>query len=159
MIFMTIDPKCRWALPAVILAALWTAGCATPPAQSGSSPEERLASIDDARRQSTDYLKGLAVAVQAEKRDDGWAVQEEVALRTSFAVERNLPHAALKSIECRSSKCSLELYLGREGSPRTAVEQQAAITHWIAVSQPCAYTMTNPATASQTMLIFLDCRR
>jgi hypothetical protein len=108
----------------------------------------------------TDYLNGLAGAVQAEKRDDGWATQRETALRTSFDAEASLPRGALKSVDCRSSKCRLELYLGSENSPRTVVEQQAAITYWISVNQPCAYTMTNPAAAaSQEMLIFLDCKR
>jgi hypothetical protein len=96
---------------------------------------------------------------EAEKRDDGWATQTETALRTSFDAEGSLPRGALKSVECRSSKCRLELYLSAESSPRAVVEQQAAITHWIAVNQPCAYTMTNPAAASQPMLIFLDCKR
>jgi hypothetical protein len=151
---MKIYMRCLRAAPAIILAVLCAAASTTSSslAQSAQSPEQHLASINDARRELTDFLNGLASAVQAEKRDDGWAAQKEAALRTSFAVERSLPRDALQSVDCRSSKCSLQLYL----SAPAEVEQQAAITRWIAVSQPCAYTMTNP---SQTMLIFLDCRR
>jgi hypothetical protein len=158
---MTTDTKCLWLAPAVILAALCAAAtnARSTFAQSARSPEQHVTSINDARRQSTDYLNRLAGAVQAEKRDDGWAAQKETALRTSFDAEGSLPRGALKSVECRSSKCRLELYLSAESSPRAVVEQQAAITHWIAVNQPCAYTMTNPAAASQPMLIFLDCKR
>src|SRR5262249_48627176 len=129
---MTTDTKCLWLAPAVILAAL----CAARAQQSAPSPEQHLSSINDARRQSTDYLNGLAGAVQAEKRDDGWAAQQEAALRTSFDAEGSLPHGALKSVECRSSKCSLQLDLSAASSPIAGVEQQAAISHWIAVSQP-----------------------
>ena len=154
---MTIDTKCRWAPPAVILAALCTAASATSLAQSALSPEQHLASINDALRQSTDYVNGLAAAMQSEKRDNGWATQTESALRGSFAAEGSLPHDALRSVECRSSKCNLEVYLGAGRSPAALVEQQVAITHWMSVSQPCAYTMTNPAV--QTMRILLDCRR
>jgi hypothetical protein len=155
---MTTDTNCRWPAPAVILAALCVAAT-NAFAQSVRSPEQHVTSINDARRQSTEYLNGLAGAVQAEKRDDGWAAQKETALRTSLDAEGSLPRGTLKSVECRSSKCSIQLYLSAKRSPRAVVEQQAAITHWIAVSQPCAYTMTNPAAASQEMLIFLDCKR
>jgi hypothetical protein len=159
---MTILKKCPWTAPPVILAALCVAMTTNVPsalAQSPQPPEQRLTSINDARRQSTDYVNGLAAAVQAERRDDVWAAQKQSALRGSVAAERSLPRGALKSVECRSSKCSLQLNLSAERSPRAAVEQQAAITRWIAASQPCAYTMTNPAAVSQSMLIFLDCKR
>lgn len=161
---MTIGAKCHWRTRTVILAALCTAACTTsataPLARSAPSPEQHLASLNDARRQSTDYLNRLAAAVQSEKRDDVWAAQKESALRDSFTAERTLPHGALKSVECRSSKCSLQLYLSAERSPTAAVEEQAAIARWISVSQPCAYTMTmNSAVASETVLVFLDCGR
>jgi hypothetical protein len=155
---MTTDTKSLWLVPAFILAAS-CAAVTNAFAQSVRSPEQHVTSINDARRQSAEHLNGLAGAVQAEKRDDGWAAQKEIALRTSFDSEGSLPRGVLKSVECRSSKCRLELYLSAESSPRAIVEQQAAITHWIAVNQPCAYTMTNPAAASQEMLIFLDCKR
>jgi hypothetical protein len=114
---MTIDSKCRWAPSAVILAALCTVASATSLAQNASSPEEHLASINAALRQSSDYENGLAAAMQSEKRDKGWATQTESALRGSFATEDGLPHDALRSVECRSSKCKLELSLGAGKSP------------------------------------------
>jgi hypothetical protein len=154
---MTIDSKCRWAPSAVILAALCTVASATSLAQNASSPEEHLASINDALRQSSDYENGLAAAMQSEKRDKGWATQTESALRGSFATEDGLPHDALRSVECRSSKCKLELSLGAGKSPAALVGQQVATTHWMSVSQPCGYTMTNPT--AQTVRIFLDCKR
>ena len=126
-------------------------------AQSASSPEQHLAAINDARRQSTDYVNGLAAALQLENRDNGWATQTESALRGSFAAEGSLPHDALRSVECRSTKCNLEVNLGAGRSPAALVEQQVAITHWISVTQPCTYTMTNPA--AQTIRIFLNCKR
>jgi hypothetical protein len=161
---MHIDTNCLWAPPAVILAALCAAACTpsptrSPPSQGAQSPEQRLASITNTRLRSTDYLNGLAVAVQAEKRDDRWAAEKESELRTSFAAERSLPDGMLNTVECRSSKCSLQLHMNAERSPKAAVDQQAAVIHWIAVSQPCGYTMTNPTGALPTMLIFLDCRR
>jgi hypothetical protein len=154
---MTIATKCRWARPAVIIATLCTAVSATSLAQSAPSPDQHLASIKDSQRQTADYLNGLAAAVRSEERDNAWAAQQESTLRDSFAAERGLPQGALRSVECRSSKCSLELYLSAEGSPAVTVKQQAAIGHWISVSQPCAYTMTNPA--AQPIRIFLNCKR
>jgi hypothetical protein len=176
-----MDAKYHWMPLATIIAALCTAASATSLAQSASharmsvhlgrpeaqtnrrvvrsvsSPEQTLASINDARQQSTAYVNGLAGALQSERRDDGWAKQTESALRGSFAVEESLPHDALSSVECRSTKCNLEVNLGAASSPAALVEQQAAITHWISVSQPCAFTMTDPT--AQTIRIFLNCKR
>jgi hypothetical protein len=158
---MTTDTKRLWLAPAVVLAALCALAtiARSPLAQGTRTPEQHVASIKESQRQTVDYLNRLSAAVQAEKRDDGWAAQKEAALRTSFDAERSLPRDALKSVECRSSKCSMQISLSTEGSPGAVVEQQAAIDHWISASQPCAYTMTNPAAASQPMLIFLDCKR
>jgi hypothetical protein len=157
---MIMDAKCHWVALATMIAALCIAASATSLAQSASharmsvrpgrpeaqvhrgdrpvvrsvsSPEQRLASINDARRQSTAYVNGLAAALQSEKREDGWAMQTESALRGSFAVEGGPPHDALKSVERSSTKCNIEVNLGAASSPAALVEQQAAITHWISV--------------------------
>jgi hypothetical protein len=154
---MMMDAKCHRVALATIVAALCSAASAASLAQSALSPEQRLASINDARRQSTAYISGLAAALQSEQRDQEWATQTESALRGWFAAEGSLPHDALRSVECRRTKCNLEVNLGAGKSPAALVEQQAAVTHWISVSQPCAFTMTDPT--AQTVSIFLNCKR
>ena len=106
-------------------------------------------------------MDGLATAVKEEKRDDVWASQMETELWTSYAAETNLPRGALKSVECRSSKCDLQLQLYPEHSPQATIERQMAINHWIAANQSCGYTITSAPGSAQApgaMRIFLDCK-
>jgi hypothetical protein len=81
---------------------------------------------------------------------------------SSYAAEKGVPPGALKSVECRSSKCDVQLQLSSEQSPKAAVEQQIAINQWIGASQPCGYTMTTAPGSEQApraVRIFLFCSR
>jgi hypothetical protein len=144
---------------AAVLVALGTVACSNTSAQL---PEQHIAAIKNTRVQEADYLKGLATAVKEEKRNDVWAVQKETELRSSYAVEKGVPPGALKSIDCRSSKCDLQFQLRAEQSPKAPFEQHIAINEWIAASQPCGYTMTPPPGAAQApgeLRIFLNCSK
>ena len=136
---------------------------ATSPALTGAQlAEQQIAAIEKTRVQEADYLKGLATTVKGEKRNDAWAAQKESELWTSYAAEKGIPRGALKSVECRSSKCDLQLQVSAEQSPKAAVEQQIAINQWIAWSQPCGYTMTTGSGLEQppgAIRIFLDCSK
>lgn len=124
--------------------------------------EQELDSIRKAKLHVSDYLNKLATAVKEETRNDSWATKKESGLRTTYAAERSLPKGALKSVECRSTRCALQLQLGAEQSPETMIEQQAAVSRWISMTQPCGYTMTNAIAspgARGVIRVFLDCRK
>ena len=146
---------------AAALVALVVVACSsttTPPSK------QQLAEVEKRRAQATDdYLKGLANAVKAEKRNDTWAAQKESELRSSYARAEGAPPDGLKSVECRSSKCDLQLQVNAEGASQAAIEHQMAINEWISGSQPCGYTLTTTGPGMEqtpgTIRIFLDCNK
>ena len=99
-----------FTMPAVAILASAVV-CTTAPmlasAQHPGPPPPTLA--QDMGDQEAAYLEGLATALKAEKRDNTWAGQKESQLRISYATGKNLPPGALKSVECRRSKCELKL--------------------------------------------------
>lgn len=146
-------------LVAAVLVTLGAVACSNTSAQL---PEQQIAAIKKTSVQEADYLKGLASAVKEEKRNDVWAAQKESELRSSYAADQRVPSGALKSVECRSSKCDVQLQLSTEQAPKPAVEQQIAINQWIGASQPCGYTMTTNPGSEQVpgaVRIFLFCSR
>ena len=166
---MPIKSKVTRSLAALTIAFLTfeEVSCTSPPTPSPTpSPtstsaqraELQKTSLQNARTQELEYLKGQEKAVKEEKRNEAWAAQKESALRKSFSTEKGLQNDILKSVECRSSKCDLQFQLSSE--EKETVEQRAAIDHWIAANQPCGYTMTtglNPQQASKEIRIFLNC--
>jgi hypothetical protein len=145
------------AVAILVGAVAWTTLPALTRAQLA---EQHLDSVEKMRVQQAEYLDGSATAVREEKRDDDWAALKEAELWASYAVGTSLPRGALKSVECRSSKCDLQLQVYVDQPSKAAVEQQIAIDHWIASNQSCSYTMTTTLSsvqAPETMRIFLDC--
>ena len=152
-----------------ILLVLGVAACAdsstttsptstpTPTASRAELAEQHVASIRNASAREAGHLNALAAAVAAEPRNDTWATQKEAELRRTSAAEQRFPRGALKSVNCRSSKCDLQL----EGPPAGRVDEQwAAVNYWIAASQPCGYTMApapGSTQAARAVRIFLDC--
>jgi hypothetical protein len=112
-----------------------------------------------ARAEEAEYAKKLAAAVQIETRNDAWASQKEQDLRRSFS-SKGKPQGALKSVECRSTKCDLQLEVATRDAPDAPAGPFAAINQWIAASQPCGYTIVAGDTMAQgpgVIRIFLVC--
>jgi hypothetical protein len=153
--------------PASVLLLAWSAAAceSTAPSQTSSpSPaelaERHVAAIRNAQAQEAAHLNALAAAVAAEPRNDAWASPKETELRQTFATEQGLPRDALKSVNCRSSKCDLQLDLRPLPQAARPDQQWAAVNYWIANSQPCGYTMAPAPGAgrlSRAIRIFLDC--
>jgi hypothetical protein len=148
---------------AVLLLVGSVAACESAPTSTASRAElaeQHAASIRNAGARETDYLNSLAAAVAREARNEGWATQKETELRRTSDADQSFPRGALKSVNCRASKCDLQLELGDVLSAGRADEQLAAINYWIAHSQPCGYTLA-PAAGStptpRTVRVFLDC--
>jgi hypothetical protein len=132
----------------------------SPTPATVQSPEQHVRLLQNAHTQELEYLKNLEKTIREEKRNETWATQKESELRSSFSAEKSLQNGALKSVECRSSKCDLQFQLSLE--ERQTVEQRAAINQWIATSQPCGYTMTpwpNPEQESAEIRAFLNCSK
>jgi hypothetical protein len=125
-------------------------------------PEQQADSMRSAMSHETDFVNALAAAVQNEQRDYAWAQQTETGLRKSFASTR-LAAGGLKSVDCRSSKCDIQLQLGATKSLQAATDQQTAITRWISAGTPCSYTVVprqDPlATSAAVMHIYLTCNK
>ncbi len=131
-----------------------------PPAvETAQTPEQRLAAIKTARAEEAEYAKRLAAVVQAEARNDAWASQKEQDLKRSYASLAK-PGQALKSVECRTTKCDVQFEVATKELPDTSAGPIAAVNEWIAASQPCAYTLVAGEVLAQpaaVVRIFLDC--
>jgi hypothetical protein len=106
------------------------------------------------------FLKTLASGVQNELRNDAWAQNQEAALRASYSGDPRLPNGALRTVDCRSSKCELQLEMNPPRQPFTVADQYHAVNRWIAAHQPCAYTLAMPSVSAgipEKALIYLDC--
>jgi len=158
---MPTTTKFTYALTALNIAFLTfgeMSGTPSPTPTNAQRVEQQMALLQKARTQKLEYLKGLEKAIREEKRNEAWAAQKESELRKSFLAEKGLQKIALKSVECRSSKCDLQFQVSHE--EKETVEQRAAINQWIAANQPCDYTMTtwpNPEQESGEIRVFLNC--
>ena len=136
------------------------------PAQSAEpqrpTPEQQAAQMKVTQSHAGEFVNGLATAVQNEQRDNAWAQQTEAGLRRSFASAR-LASDGLKAIDCRSSKCAIQVQLPAVKSAQTALEQQTAVVRWISAGTPCGYTMVSaqdPLSMNGSALrIYLACSR
>jgi hypothetical protein len=144
---------------AAVLAGLTTVDALSTTTRADSQlAAQSMADTQDARAQQADYVKGLAAAVRQERRNDAWAAQKEAQLRTSYATAPGVPPSALKSVECRSSKCDLQIQSSAE--PGVATAQQMAVSNWLAVREPCGFTIARgPALeeAPGVLRIFVNC--
>ena len=137
----------------VCSVALASASCTTPRVP----PEQAVAKLRQKQEQEKAFVSGLAAAVREQPRNEAWASAREQQLRQSYSEHPSVPKDALKRVECRQSRCELQLAVAPtpEG-PRQAI----AIDQWIAWSQPCGYTLTQePGTeqAPGTVQVFLEC--
>lgn len=146
------------AITTIALGQLLSVGLhAQTTAQSAS---ERVSSAAVKSAALSDYLNGLGAAVQDEQRSTTWATKKESELLASYSAKEGLPINGLKSLECRSSKCDLQLQLDMAESPRSAMEQQVAVNRWIADSQACGFTISSKPGSQATpgtVRIILDC--
>jgi hypothetical protein len=158
---MPTTTKFTYTLTALNIAFLTfgeMSGTPSPKPTNAQRVEQQMVLLQKAGTQKLEYLKGLEKAIREEKRNEAWAAQKESELRRSFSAEKGLQKVALKSVECRSSKCDLQFQVSLE--EKETVEQRAAINYWIAANQPCGYTMTtwpNPEQASGEIRVFLNC--
>jgi hypothetical protein len=151
-------PYLKYAMkPTVAAIIVWSQlVCLPVKAQTKTAAaEERISQLDKKKAQTVDYLNGLAAAVHAEKRNNAWATKKEAELVASYGQAKDTPSNGLKLVNCRSSKCALELQVNTDESPEVSIAQQIAINQWIAESQSCGYTITTvqdlqlePATGS-----------
>jgi len=123
-------------------------------------PEQAAAKLRQTGEQAKGFVSELSAAVRAQPRNEAWASAREQQLRQSFAAHPAVPKDALKSVECRQSRCELQLSV----APATQAPQQQAfaIDQWIAWSQPCGYTLTMEPGAAQTpgtVRVFLECEQ
>jgi len=136
------------------------------PAQAANDerppPEQRVASMKVAKSHEAEFVSALAASVQNEQRDYAWAKQTEAGLRKSFASAR-LAAGRLGSVDCRSSRCDIQLQLPATRSIQAATDRQTAIARWISASAPCDYTVApgqDPLTPSASVMhIYLTCSR
>jgi hypothetical protein len=87
------------------------------------------------------------------------ASQKEQELKSSYASSGN-PRGVLKSVECRSTKCDLQLEVPTRDMPESPAGPIAAVNEWIAASQPCGYTIVAGevlARGPETIRIVIDC--
>ena len=104
-----------------------------------------------ARAEEAEYAKKLVAAVQAEARNDAWASQKEQELKTSYA-SSDSPRGGLKAVDCRSTKCELQVVLSPREMPNSPAGPIAALNQWIAASQPCGYTIVAAEALEQRLL-------
>ena len=144
----------------VCLMALASAACVTSP-QPTPTPEQAAEKLRQEHARTRTFLAELAAAVRAQPRDEAWAAAKERELRQSYSEHASVPKEALKGVDCRQSRCELQLAVPPE-SDAPAQQQTLAIDQWIAWSQPCGYTLAHEPGAPQapgTVRIFLDCGR
>jgi hypothetical protein len=115
---------------------------------------------ENAERTAAELARASMTAFQQEKRDERWAPQKESTLRGSF-VRSGLAPGALKSVECRSSTCQLEIAPGAD--PMEAFKGQITIGNWLSASEPCGYTtFSNTSDSAQvpgSVRVYLQCAK
>jgi hypothetical protein len=151
-----------WFNPSVTTAVSQNVQPAQPADDQRPSPEQRVALMKAAKSHEAEFVNALAASVQTEQRDYAWSKQTAAGLRGSFASAR-FAAARLASIDCRASKCAIQLQLQATRSIKVATDRQTAIARWISASAPCDYTVVpgqDPlAPSASVMHIYLICNR
>jgi hypothetical protein len=125
--------------------------------------EEHAATVRSTLTSSTEFVRGLTMALQKETRDDVWASGQEADLRATYNnAGTALPRSGLKFIDCRYSRCAIQLQIDVGSTLNEAIAQQAAINRWISTSQPCSFTLMpigHTGALQGEVQIFLNCPR
>lgn len=119
--------------------------------------DQHVAALEKTRDQQDVDLKRLISAFQQEQRNEAWATQKESMLRTSF-MAAGLAPGSLKSVECHSSKCNLQIQSSTD--PAEATRQLTAIGNWLVANVPCGFTVVSapsPVEAAGAASILLSC--
>lgn len=61
-----------------------------------------------------DFRKEQMASYEAEALDEAWARPRERAIEETFAVEKALQGAVLKSVDCKSKRCRIQIYYQSE---------------------------------------------
>ncbi len=140
-------------------ACTTTGGTGPNPPQARVPPEQAAAKLRQAHDEATGFVARLSAAVREQPWNEAWASAREQELRQSFAQHPAVPRDALKSVECRQSRCELRL----DVAPATQGPPQAlAIDQWLAWSQPCGYTLAQEPGTEQgpgSVRVFLECEQ
>jgi hypothetical protein len=150
----------------LVFAAVSLAGSVAFAVQSQSadiaSARERAAMVQRVQNSGPEFERSLTTTLEKESRDNAWSSQQESSLRTSYGASSSLPHDGLESIECRSSKCLVQVRVDGGSTREAALGQQEAVSRWISTAQPCGYTLMpagNTGTLQSSTRIFLNCSR
>ena len=107
-----------------------------------------------------EYVEGLSSSIRNEKREESWASQQESSLRRSFSSQVG---GGLKTIDCRTTRCGIEIDLVASESPQAALDRQIKIMNWISVNTDCGFTLVPgqqlTSMAASKVRIYLDCQR
>jgi hypothetical protein len=140
------------------LAAFSVMGIAS--ATSPNDPQKTDRKIDQgqAEQRAAEFLERLFTGFQHEQRDNSWATREESRLRAAF-MGPGLAPGDLKSVECRSTQCQLEI--SSSINPLDGVKKQLAVRNWLGTNVPCAYTMVAPVdnvgTRPSPVRVYVNC--
>jgi hypothetical protein len=115
---------------------------------------------EKAEQRAAEFLERLSTGFQHEQRDDSWATREESRLRAVF-VGKGVEPGDLKSVECRSSQCLLQI--ASSMNPLDGIKKQLAVRNWLGANVPCAYTMVAPVESAGTMpapvRVYVNCSK
>jgi hypothetical protein len=151
----------RLAFAAAFLLVLATTFALPSKAADIAKAQEHAASVRRAQTLGAEFERGLTTELQKENRDDSWASRQESELRASYKSGSDLPQNGLSSIECRYSKCVIQLRVDAS-TPEDAIAQLNAINRWISTGQACGYTLIpvgNTGALQDEVRIFLGCFR
>jgi hypothetical protein len=135
------------------------AGCGTLDAQTSSveDPYALMRRLEAQRVDGPTIFQAVSAPVLAEARDPRWADAREAELDATFAQTPGLQAARLSGLDCRATGCVLGVALASNQVPEAAIEQRRAVTHWIAWSRPCAFTLAETDIASGNLNIVTRC--
>jgi hypothetical protein len=160
---------CRTMLQASVIVCIAAGATACAPAQMtgqpsdvNQTPEQRRVVEQERSSRDTENLKQLEAQVRAERRGDVWADRKEASIRASYTANIGARNGALRSIECRTSRCELSFMGSTSRSPGAMVAQQSAAASWLAANEPCGFTLAPESFTAQgfsTMRVFIDCAR
>jgi hypothetical protein len=122
--------------------------------------ERHIADRQNTNAQKDAFVRLLAAAVSEEKRTNDWAARKESELRASHAAEKAIASSILRLVDCRSSKCELQMQVAGQQQPEAAIEQLILVGDWVARSQECGYTIAGGEISQPTagtIRVFLDC--
>ena len=135
--------------------------CAPAGAAAAAPPQnlEHIKKLIDqlrAQQQEPSYIERSRAALREESRNETWAARKEGELRQSYAEDSTVPTDAVKAIECRRTRCAVDLQLPLDTPPPSVVSQTLAIEQWIAWKQPCEYAIAHDLNA-RTVVVLLNC--